>query len=353
MATMQDVAQRAQVSLSTVSYALSGARPVSEATRLRIESAMAELGYQPNAMARSLASRRSHVLALIYPAMEKGLGGTVAEFVQAAAATARENGYHLVLWPFATTQATQIRDLVRQGMADGVLLMEVALDDPRVDALVEAGVPYTMIGRTREVAGRHWVDIDFERTTDDAVAHLVEQGHRRIAFVNHSAASHADGYGPTHRAAEGFAAAMRARGLEPVHVHCDESPQAGRAAVADLLGRHPDLTALVTMNEIATFGVVAELQQRGVAIPGDVSVLAVVTSPGVGDMSNPPLTTLHAPGEALGRLGVEKLLSLLDRSRPSTPGVLIPCELEPGRSVAVARPDRPAVPGDTEPPGAR
>ncbi len=104
MATMQDVARRAQVSLSTVSYALSGTRPVSDATRRRIEDAMAELGYQPNAMARGLASRRSHVLALIYPAMEKGLGGTVAEFVSSAAETARENGYHLVLWPFRTTQ---------------------------------------------------------------------------------------------------------------------------------------------------------------------------------------------------------------------------------------------------------
>lgn len=336
MATMQDVARRAQVSLSTVSYALSGTRPVSTQTRRRIEEAMAELGYQPNAMARSLASRRSNVLALIYPAMERGLGGTVAEFVDAAAVTARENGHHLVLWPFRTTQAPEIRDLVRQGMAAGVLLMEVSLDDARVDTLQEAGVPYTMIGRTRDLAERPSVDIDFERTTEDAVAHLAGLGHRHIGFVNHSLASREAGYAPTFRAQEGFEAAMRARGLEPVVVHSDESPRAGRAAVGELFGLDPELTALVTMNEIATFGVMAELQARRVEVPDQMSILSIVTSPGVGEMSNPPLTTMHAPGAELGRLGVLKLLSLVDASRPATPDVLIPCALEPGGSVAPA-----------------
>jgi DNA-binding LacI/PurR family transcriptional regulator len=334
MATMQDVARRAGVSLSTVSYAMSGTRPVSARTRERIEDAMAELGYQPNAMARGLASRRSTVLALVYPATERGLGGTVAEFVDSAAQTARENGYHLVLWPFRTTQAPEIRDLVRQGMADGVLLMEVALEDDRVKSLQEAGVAYTMIGRTRELDGRPWVDIDFEATTDAAVEHLVELGHRHIGFVNHSAASRAAGYAPTFRAGDAYEAAMRSRGLAPVWVDADESPQAGRAAVGELLEADPKLTALVTMNEIATFGVVAELQHRGVAIPHGMSILSIATSPGVGEMSNPPLTTMHAPGAALGRLAVLKLLTLVDPGRPSVSETLIPCVLEAGASVA-------------------
>src|SRR5665647_3577614 len=105
----------ASVSLSTVSYALSGTRPVSQATKDRIGEAMAELGYRPNAMARGLASRRSRTLALIFPAMESGIGGTVAEFVRSAAATARQRGYHLVLWPFGADQPEEIRDLVHQG----------------------------------------------------------------------------------------------------------------------------------------------------------------------------------------------------------------------------------------------
>ncbi|MGV8966779.1 MAG: LacI family DNA-binding transcriptional regulator [Cellulomonas sp.] len=341
MATMQDVARLANVSLSTVSYALSDTRPVSASTKERIEAAMVELGYHRNAAARSLASHRSHVLALIFPAMQQGLGGTVTEFVASAAETARQSGYQLVLWPFGASQSREIRDLAQQGQADGVLLMEVRLDDPRVDALRAAGVPFTMIGRTAHVADLSYVDIDFAQTTEDAVAYLADLGHERIAFVNHSAASRDEGYGPTIRADDGYGAAMRRRGLEPQAILCDENPAAGRAATVELLTRDPHLTAVITMNEIATFGVTVELQSHGLQIPQDVSVLAIVTSPGVGAMSNPPLTTMHAPGSALGRLGVQSLLALLQvNETPPIDPVLLPCPLEPGGSTGPVSSER-------------
>ncbi len=341
MATMQDVATLARVSLSTVSYALSGARPVSAATKERIEAAMAELGFRPNALARGLASRRSHTLALTFPAMETGIGGTVAEFVRSAAESARSHGYHLVLWPFGPHEAGEIRDLAQQGMADGVLLMEVCLDDARVEALHAAGVPFTMIGRTRDTTGLPYVDVDFDRTTEEAVEHLVRLGHRRIGFINHSAASQAAGYAPTIRAEQGFRDAMGRRDLAAACVHSDESPGAGRAAMAQLLAVEPGMTAVVTMNEMATFGATVELQARGLSIPDDVSVLSIVTSPGVGAMSNPVLTTMHAPGAQLGSAAVEALLHLLEGSTDPAPPVLLPCRLEPGASTGPVR-ERPA-----------
>lgn len=335
MATMQDVARRARVSVSTVSYALSGARPVSAATKSRVEAAMAELGFRPNAFARGLASRRSRTLALIFPAAEAGISGTVAEFVASAAAAARRQGYHLVLWPFSAGEAEEIRDLVHQGMADGVLLMEVCLEDPRVEALHAAGLPFTMIGRTEHVEGLSFVDIDFETTIEDAVAHLTALGHRRIGFVNHSAASHAAGYAPTLRADGAFRAAMERRDLVPVTVLCDENPGAGRTAMTELLAREPGMTAVVTMNEMATFGAIVELQARGARIPEDVSILSVVTSPSVGALSNPQLTTMHAPGAELGRLAVQSLLTLVEDPDGVPPDpVLVTCRLAPGASTA-------------------
>jgi DNA-binding LacI/PurR family transcriptional regulator len=338
MATMQDVARLAHVSVSTVSYALSGTRPVSEATKNRVEAAMAELGFRPNAFARGLASRRSRTLALIFPATEAGISGTVAEFVSSAAATARRHGYHLVLWPFSADEAEEIRDLVHQGMADGVLLMEVCLKDDRVEALHAAGLPFTMIGRTEHVEGLAFVDIDFDRTIEDAVEHLAALGHRRIGFLNHSATSHAAGYAPTIRAESAFRAAMSRRGLVPLTVLSDEDPGAGRQAMADLLVRDPAMTAVVTMNEMATFGAAVELQSRGLRIPEDFSVLAVATSPGVGALSNPPLTTMHAAGAELGRLAVQSLLTLVEDpdGAPPEPSLLT-CHLEPGASTAPPR----------------
>ena len=336
MVTMQDVARRAGVALSTVSASLTGSRPVSAATRARVTAAMDELGYRRNALARGLASRRSHVLALTYPVGDSGLSRTSAEFVLGAAEVAQQRGYQLVLWPFAVDDAQGIVEVARQGLADGVLLMEVHLDDVRVPALREAGVPVALIGRTRGDADLPAVDVDFETTLTEAVAHLADLGHRRIAFVNHAAHRVTEGHGPTVRASAAYRAAMADRGLSPVEVHADESVAGGRAALAGLLdgdlfdSDHPDAaerpTAVITMNEDATFGVVAELAARGVAVPGGLSVLAVVSSPAVAGQTVPPLTTMHAPGARLGAAGVDALLTLLDDGS-TPPPALVPCRL--------------------------
>jgi DNA-binding LacI/PurR family transcriptional regulator len=122
MPTMHDVARRANVSLSTVSYAINGTRPISEETRQRIFAAMEELGYRPHALARGLASKRSRILALLFPTSERGMGTTDLEFIVGAADTAREVGYHLVLWTSDINDAVELRQLIQQGRwrrADG------------------------------------------------------------------------------------------------------------------------------------------------------------------------------------------------------------------------------------------
>jgi len=298
---------------------------------------MKELGYQPNAAARSLAARRTHVIALIYPEVERGVGGTGGEFVRAAAEHAREQGYQLVLWPFRSDEGRQVRNLARQGMADGVLVMEVVNDDQRIRMLEEARVPYAMIGRTRDVETRPSVDIDFDATVEQALDHLVADGHTHIGFINHSQAMIDAGYGPAVRAAAAFDRMTAARGLVALNRACEDSPVVGRAVTADLLAADPELTAIVTMNELATFGVYAELQSRNLVVGQDVSVLGIVSSPGVGTLSYPPLTTMHSPGTELGRLAVDCLLSQLHPERGAVPNQLIPCVLEPGMSLGPAR----------------
>lgn len=337
MATIADVARHAGVSVSTVSYALSGSRPISAATRERVEASMKELGFQPNAIARSLAARRTHVIALVYPEVERGVGGTGGEFVRSAAEHARTQGYQLVLWPFRSDEAHEVLNLARQRMADGVLVMEVVTDDRRIAMLEEAHIPYAMIGRTQDVETRPSVDVDFDTTVEQAVAHLVAQGHSHIAFVNHSQAMLDAGYGPAVRAAAAFDRVMAERGLVPLSRPCEDSPALGRTVTAELLAADPGLTAVVTMNELATFGVYAELQSRNLVVGEDVSVLGIVSSPGVGTLSYPPLTTMHSPGMELGRLAVDCLLSQLHPERGAVPNQLIPCVLEPGMSLGPAR----------------
>lgn len=342
--TMQDVARRAGVALSTVSATLTAARPVSAATRARVVAAMDELGYTRNALARGLASRRSRVLALTYPVGTSGLSRTSAEFVLSAAQVAQERGYQLVLWPFGVADEAGIVEVAGQGLADGVLVMEVHLADVRVRGLRAAGVPVALIGRTADDGALPTVDVDFEATLRDAVAHLAALGHRGIAFVNHAAHRVAEGHGPTVRAAAAYERAMAGRGLTPVQVHADESVAGGRAALAGLLAADPTPTAVITMNEDATFGIAAELAARRIAVPRELSVLAVVSSPAVAEQTVPPLTTLHAPGAQLGRAGVDALLALLDTGTPPPPA-LLPCRLVDCGSTGPVPAPEPALAG--------
>ena len=164
MPTMHDVARRAKVSISTVSYAINGTRPISEETRQRIFAAMEELGYQPHALARGLASKRSRILALLFPTSERGMGSTDLEFIIGAADTARELGYNLVLWTSEINDEVELRQLLQQGLVDGVVLMEVHLHDTRIDYLRAVDFPFSIIGRCADLTGIAYADIDFEQT---------------------------------------------------------------------------------------------------------------------------------------------------------------------------------------------
>jgi len=336
MATIRDVAQRAGVSMSTVSYALNGNRPISDETRSRIQAAVDELGYQRNAAARALASRRSHVIALVVPPVSGGMGATIGEFVEAATAEAEDNGYALMIWPFANREYAKVDHFVQARLADGVLVMEVTLDDPRIAVLEAAKVPFTMIGRTRDTTGQSWVDIDFEQSTAMVIDRLAELGHRHIALINHSPAMLDDLYGPAVRTRDAFRAGTAARGMLGIDFPCDESAISGRQVVSEILTRDPATTALITLNETATFGVMSELHDRGLSVPGDVSVVGLATSPAVATMSTPRLSAWNVPGQALGRTAVQELLEVIDEQQRRDRARLFLCEFTEGETIASA-----------------
>src|ERR1700712_1728934 len=182
MVRMQDVAERANVSIATVSFVVNGTKRVSETTRTRVETAMSELGFTRNAVARALASRRSRLIALLFPALDTRGNWSALEFVHGASAAAAERDHHLILWPVANDPIA-LREYLDGGLVDGVLAMEVQLEDPRVPVLESTGTPFVLIGRTSDTTGYAFADIDFESSTTAALEHLEGLGHRRIALV--------------------------------------------------------------------------------------------------------------------------------------------------------------------------
>lgn len=331
MVTMRDVAERAGVSIATVSFVLNDTKPVKADTRNRIEEAMAELGFRRNMVARALASRRTHILAMAYPALEHRFGGAATEFFTSAADTARKQDYHLVLWP-VSNDGSELTELVGEGLVDGVLLMEVQLDDPRVAVLQATGTPFTLIGRTSDLDGVAHVDIDFDTTTEEAVAYLYELGHRQLVLVSGNVADPSfHNYGPYVRTEAAFRRVAAEYGLEPVVIECAYSAQGGREAAARLIREHPATTAILTVNEYAALGLMSGLNRLGRTVPADVSLLSLLASPEMAALSDPELSIMRSPGPELGRLAIETLIRQLEGATPLPPR-LLPCTLEPAGS---------------------
>jgi DNA-binding LacI/PurR family transcriptional regulator len=337
MATMRDVAEAADVSIATVSFVVNGTKPVSPATRARIETAMVELGFRQNVLARALASRSTRIIALVFPALEHKLGSTALSVVTSAAVAANARGYNLVLWPVSNDGA-QLNDYVASGLVDGVLLMEVQVEDARVQRLQTLDVPFGLIGRTNDPAELTYVDMDFDQTVEDAVDYLMGLGHRRFALVIGELENNTlTGYGPIVRTEAAFRRRMAAEGLEQVVVSSAQGPAPGKAAAVTLMAEHPDTTAIIVLNEDAAFGVLTGVQAAGYLVPRDVSILSIATSPDAIGISDPELSTMVAPGAELGRLSTDALIDQLEGKTGTLTQQLIVCALQPAESTGPAR----------------
>jgi DNA-binding LacI/PurR family transcriptional regulator len=336
LVTMRDVADRAGVSIATVSFLLNDTKPIRASTRAKIEAAMAELGYRRNVVARALASRRTHIIAMAYPALDHKFGFSAAEFFTSAAEAARKQDYHLVLWPVGN-DGTELTELVGQGLVDGVVLMEVQLDDPRVTVLQKTSTPFALIGRTSSLDGLAYVDIDFDRTVEAAVGHLYELGHRRLVLISGNLNDPVfSTYGPYVRSEEAYRRVAAEYGLELVVMQSSGSTMAGQEAMAALIEAHPDTTAVLIVNEFAALGAVAGLNRLGYQVPDDISVLPLLMAPEMAALTNPALTIMRTPGPELGQLGTESLIRVLEGAAPLPPQ-LVPAKLFPGATVAAPK----------------
>jgi DNA-binding LacI/PurR family transcriptional regulator len=350
VATRADVAKLAGVSTSTVSYALSGARPISTPTRLRIEAAMRQLGYTPNALASGLAGRRSRIIALLFPSGPRVIASTDMEYVIAAADAARERGYHLVVWTTSGTDLDEVRRLSGTGLVDGVLLMEVLLLDERVRYLQSGSVPLALIGRTADVHGLVYADADFDHAAHLAVEYLAGLGHRDLGLLNAPSRLLDLGYGACTRVARSVAEAARLAGLHLVSLACDHSAPAGREALEEFLRQSPRMTGVISFNWEATVGLMQQAQLCGLAIPERLSVVSLANSSGMVEITIPALTTISPPGLEIGRAAALALIDRLEHpdAAPAQSLVVGPL-VERGSSGPAPRPD--AVLAGRVPPG--
>ena len=317
MPTMSDIAKRAGVTLSTVSYTLSGKRPISEEAKQRVYQAMKDLGYQPNSLARALVTKRTRIIALLYPAWGPGLGPQ-SEFITSIAESATEHGYALLLWTSSLSEDQGVMDMTHQGFVDGAIIMEVALHDQRVEALQKLKLPFTLIGREAENENISFVDLDFDYALETTINYLVEAGHKHIALINQSTTLLARETGYVIRSRNAFEREIQHHGLTGSEIWCEANEQAWYDGVMQLLAQDPALSAFILLTPWTSGGIIRALSAKGLNIPGDVSLVAIF-SPHLAQMTTPALTSIDFPFHEMGRIGAQMLIKKLeeDTTAPS------------------------------------
>lgn len=311
-----EIARRSGVSRSTVSYALSGKRSVAEATRQRIQEVIDELGYHPNSAARALREGRTRTLGLVIPPVGERLTYMQLEFVASVMEAAVRDDLDVLLSPSGGDHDRSFERIISGRRVDGMILMEIRLDDPRPARLQREGLPFVTIGRTAQPQGMCWVDIDYRTLISRCVDHLADLGHRHIALINRSAELVSSGYGPGNRAREGFAEAVARRGVQGSEFCCADHAQAGEACVEQILRVHPEVTAAATVNEAALPGVQRALESAGLDIPGRFSITGVAARHWA-EQFHPQLTAADVPAAEMGAIAVRFLLERI--AEPDAP----------------------------------
>lgn len=332
MPTIMDVAAAAGVSASTVSYVLSGKRTISPATRSRVQRAIDDLGYRPHAGARALASNRTAVLGLVAPLREDVNVNVIMRFVRSVTLTARTHDLDVLL--LTKEEDAGLRRVSDGSLVDGLLVMDIEADDPRVDVLTGLDRPTVLIGVPRDPRGLSCVDFDFVGAARTAVAHLSGLGHRRIAFLASPPRSLDRHAGYAERVRDGFLEAVRAAGVEAVHRPCEPGRAGARRGLDAVRAELPGVTALLVHNEAALPALLALLSEEGLAVPADLSVVAI--SAGSGDELPRPLTSLLVPAEDMGRIAVEMLVARIGGDRTAETRLLA-AHLEDRGSTAAPR----------------
>ncbi|WP_016699751.1 LacI family DNA-binding transcriptional regulator [Actinoalloteichus spitiensis] len=336
MVTIKDVAERAGVSTSTVSYVLSGARKISAGTREVVRQAIDELGYHPHASARALRAARTRVLALALPQTTRSYRAVDGRFIHDLSVAAVRQGHDLLLMT-AQEGVPGLRRIARGRLADAGILMAVDLDDPRIAAMREANFPISVVGRPTATLGTPWTDLDFEQAAVLALADLASAGHHRLAYL---AVTEQEIQARRSYAAHGLAGARRAAGqlagsVEIVHSTSDRLELRRRLAALFAMPDAP--TALAVQDAAAARVVVEALAEQGMSVPSDVSVVVIGTLPD--DPEHAAFRRVELPVERMAEHATALAIAAVDDPTSGT-RVLIPPELLPGPSVAPPREGR-------------
>lgn len=317
MPTLEDVARRAGVSTATVSKVLSNTPYFTEETRLKVMQAVEELGYIPNLAARALSSGKTHIIAVVFPYVYDAIFADplVLTILEGIEAECTRRGYNILLsTPRISSNGIDENylQLVQSGYLDGVLALDSYPVNSVLKPVTEKGIPAVAIG---------YHDCPYSVCSDDRgggfqlMQYALSLGHRRIGII--SIPDHLHFCVPERLA--GLRAAAEAVGLDYNTLpksNGDWSTPSGARCAAELLTAHPNLTALVCLNDRMAIGAIQQARELGRDVPRDLSVVGYDDIP-MAAMFAPPITTISQQGPEMGRVAARMLFEILAGKRPT------------------------------------
>lgn len=333
--TSQDVADRAGVSRTTVSFVLNDVKRFSirPETRAKVHQAAQELGYVPNASARALASDQAKAIGLIitrnprYISSDPFLSQIIAGLIDV---TKADNLSLLIELVEVGQQARVYQDLTKSKHIDGMILMTPRFDDAGLKAIEEYGIPAVLMGH---VPGSklYAVDVDNVASAKMAVDHLIANGHTQIACITNAPSPYSSAY----ERLQGYRQALKEAGLpysDQLIRHADFDPESGYTQMQDLLASRQAFTAVFVASDNVALGAIQAIHAAGLTIPGDISVVGFDNLP-FSAFTNPPLTTVDMPSNEIAKESCHLLMRLMKGDAPESHMIKLPTELVTRASV--------------------
>lgn len=316
--TIGDVAARAGVSKSAVSFVFNGRGGVGETARQRILQAAADLDWRPDSRARALSRSRAQALGYVVR-REPELFSTdpfFPQFIAGVESGLSGIGYALMLQVVESEEAEHAAyvSFARESRVDGVFLGDLRMDDTRPDELARLGMPFVMVGPAGPGDGEALpIGLDDAAGVRRAVRHLSALGHRRIAHVGG-----ADRYIHSHVRRRAWEDEMAQLGLPPgPAVSADFTGAAGASATHELLDLSDPPTAIVYANDLMAIAGMSAAIDRGLTVPGDLSIVGFDDIP-LAPYIVPPLTTVRQDVIAWGKACAQALVAMVEGTEPET-----------------------------------
>ena len=282
MTTRADVAKIAGVSESTVSYVLSGKRPITEATKKRVQAAIDQTGYKSNYAAAALAGGTPRMVTMmtanLFQSPPSRIDGALIDGIVSGV---KESGFHSVIWPVSNDNDSDIQDLLKLNFSGGVILMNVMDNDPRARTLNNANIPFVVLGRTNVNFAYNYVDRDFENVYKVALTKLKELGHIHIGVIS--------GHAELNPYIKKVAKALK---VDLTIMVTKNNRDAGIALAKDFKKNYPNVTGVISFLDVATVEFANAAAKFGLSIPGDVSLIGVNMLEEQAESAEPKISTV-------------------------------------------------------------